>query len=74
MKKSQNMSIWVNQMVLVQENCAPAIKKCNKYDVTNAPYFLLNNHDIGLGGLLLIVSHLFAILVSWVDLGNPNNK
>jgi hypothetical protein len=24
--------------------------------------------------LLLIVSHLFAILVSWVDLGNPNNK
>jgi hypothetical protein len=37
-------------------------EECNKYDFTGAPYFLLAIM-IGPGGLLLVVSHLFAVSI-----------
>jgi hypothetical protein len=44
---------------------------CNQYDPTPTPCFWLAHHDdIGPGGLLLVVLHLFAVPVSvlWVGL------
>jgi len=56
-----------------------APKEWNKYDLTAAPYFWLPNRNeiimIGLGALLLVVSHLNAVpvLVLGVGLEMINN-
>jgi hypothetical protein len=76
MKKTQNMHVWLREMVLAQHNClaygglvkgtaammCTCRKECNKYD--------LSIIMIGLSGLLLVVPHLFAVpvLVLWVGL------
>jgi hypothetical protein len=95
---SQNVLVWLNNMILAQyfctvlprlvvkrhnlaACCAPLREECNKYDLTGALCLWLAwpaNHKwmIGPGGLLLVVSHLFAVsltfLVLWVEL--PRGK
>ncbi len=77
MKKIQRLPVRLKKMVLAQQNCAgcrawyqvqqwcaPA-----KYSVLNMIYLLLSVSDwpitmIGPGGLLLVVTHLFAVPVS----------
>jgi hypothetical protein len=51
-----------------QQSLPPAIEECNKYDLTCAFLFDWPLIMIAPGGLLLVVSYLFAVLVLWVEL------
>jgi hypothetical protein len=69
MKKSQNMLVWLCKMVLTQRFLhifLRLVKGTTK--LTSAVDWL--ESLIGLGVLLLVVSHLFAVpvLVLWVEL------
>jgi hypothetical protein len=52
----------------------PTRKECNEYDMIVAPVSYRPIIMIGLGGLLLVVSHLFAVPVLWLLLENKNKK
>jgi hypothetical protein len=63
-KKSQNMPVWLSifaqfaKVDKMQNKVVHLPKKSNKYDLTVGPYFFIGH---GPGGLLLLVSHLFAL-------------
>jgi hypothetical protein len=51
----------------VLKSCAPAREECNKYDLTGAAPCVYDWHIImiGPGGLLSVISHLFAAPVEF---------
>jgi len=49
-------------------------EQCNKYDLTAVACFLLAYHNDGPAGLLLVVSHLFAVPVLVYKLGWKKSK
>jgi hypothetical protein len=58
-------SLLVSLLKASRKSCALAREECNKYDLTAAPCFRsAPNIMIGPSGLLLVVSHLFAVPVS----------
>jgi hypothetical protein len=51
-------------------SCAPARGECNKYDLTDVPWFRLVNHTDWSRWFAISSSHLFTVIVSvlWVGL------
>ncbi len=69
MKKSQNMLVWLTKMALAQHFCTRG-KGWWKAQQSLKPAVNWQDSSVGPCGLLLVVSHVFAVpvLVLWVGL------
>jgi len=56
---------------MVQQSLTPAREECSKYDLTTAPSLFLIVQE---GGLLLVVSHLFAVPILVYGWGRTKKK
>ncbi len=82
MKKSQNMLVWLNKMVLAQHTSRLLVKgaakmctfrkDCNKYDLTCCCSLSVSDSSIimiGLAGLLLVVLNYLVSSFSYMGNG-----